>query len=311
MARKIKLIYNPASRGGKSKSIADSVQQYLDEMGVDYGYAETTSPLDGITQAQNAKHEGYDVVCSIGGDGTAHEVANGAIKSDLTFSLIPAGSGNDFAMGIGMSSDWEYAADVLVNGREESLSVVKVGDRYSINVVDVGLGGAVAEKSMRSLRWMGGSKKYTLLMFRTLLTHKPYPCTIRIDGEETDYDANMIVAGFGQTFGSGMRVLPDARYNRDKMEIAVIHSASKFTVVRIFPKVFSGTHVNYTKYVDMLRGKEMEIIPHQTNPRKMISEAEGELVGTAPMKFEAIPNGLNTIIPKDWSLDNPSLWAND
>ena len=306
MVQKFKLIYNPAARGGKSKKFVPVVTKLLDEEGIDYTLAETQRPLHAIELAANAKKEGYSLVCSIGGDGTAHEVANGAIQSKTTFGIIPAGSGNDFSKGIGLNGDIKQAVDTLIRGNTHEISTIKVGDRYSINVVDAGLGGEVAKRSIESLKWMKGSMKYTLLMVRSLLTHKPYPTILKLDDEEFHFDVNLLAAGFGQSFGSGMLILPDARYKDPEMSIAVIKDASKFTILRVFPKVFSGKHVNYDKYVTMLKGKKLEIIPNET--RKMLSEAEGELIGQAPLTFEAKEKNFLVKVPEKWDLENPSLW---
>jgi len=311
VAKKLKLIFNPAARGGKSEQIAQEVKSYLDQEGVDYAFVKTQAPLDAIKLAATAKKEGFDTVCSIGGDGTAHEVANGAIKSGVTFGIIPAGSGNDFSKGIGLRGNWEEAIETVLYGTETSISATKINDRYSINIVDSGLGGVVAKKSLESLRWMKGSMKYTLLMIRALLSHKPYPCTVILDGDEFEFDINILAAGFGQSFGSGMLILPEARFTDDEMSIAVINNASRLTILRVFPKVFSGSHITYDKYVTMLRGKHLKIIPHQAEDRNMLSQAEGELVGTAPITFEAVPKALKVMIPNEWDLDKASLWNKD
>ncbi|MHA2249292.1 MAG: diacylglycerol/lipid kinase family protein [Candidatus Kariarchaeaceae archaeon] len=306
MSRKIKLIYNPASRGGKSRKYLPKIQSYLDEQGADYNLVETTAPLDGIEKSKSALEEGYNVVCAIGGDGTSHEVGNGAIQSNLTFSVIPVGSGNDFAAGLGIENTWKSGVETLLNGKKERISISNAGSRYSINIVDAGFGGDVAKASEKHLKWITGSKKYTLLTLALLTRHKPYKVDINIDGEEFEYDLNIFAAGFGQSFGSGMNILPDGRYNKEKMQIAVVHSASRFKILRVFPKVFDGSHVTITDNVDMFEGKKVTVTPKESQTKPLRSEADGELFLEGQLTLEAIPQGLEVIIPKDWSFDNLS-----
>ena len=90
------------------------------------------------------------------------------------------------------------------------------------------------------------------------------------------------------------------------MDVALIHSASKFTVIRVFPSVFSGKHVNNKKHVTMLEGTDLEITPHPET-RAMFTEAEGEMIDQPPIKITAIPNRFKVMIPKEWSLDNKTL----
>ena len=82
------------------------------------------------------------------------------------------------------------------------------------------------------------------------------PCTYRgtidIDGEVKEWNLNLFVAGFGQTFGSGMNILPEARFNLEKMKISLIHDTGKFKFLRIFPKVYAAKHVEYVDHVKIL-----------------------------------------------------------
>ena len=55
MARKIKIIFNPASRGGKSIKIKDEAIILLDKQEFAYDMVETTKPLEAIDMASNAK----------------------------------------------------------------------------------------------------------------------------------------------------------------------------------------------------------------------------------------------------------------
>lgn len=307
MVKSIKLIYNPASKGGKSKKVIPKIKNYFDEQDIDYTFSETTAPLDGVEKAKSAKEEGFSIVCAVGGDGTVHEVGNGAIASGLTLGVIPLGSGNDFAAGLGIENNWESGVDTLINGKTDKISITKAGERYSINIFDAGLGGDVAKASEKHLRWISGSKKYTMLTLALLTRHKPYAIKLIVDGEEYNYDLNIFAAGFGQSFGSGMNILPDARYNHDKMQIAVVHSASRFRILRVFPKVFDGTHVEITKYIDILQGKEVIIEVDPINKRPLRSEADGELFWEGSIKLEAIPMGLEVIIPQHWDFDNRTL----
>jgi diacylglycerol kinase (ATP) len=309
--RKIKLIYNPASRWGKTKKTIPKIKAYLDERGIDYGYVETDAPLDGIEKSKSAKEEGYNVVCALGGDGTAHEIGNGAILGGLTLGVIPIGSGNDFASGLGIKDDWESGVRNLVEGKIEKISVTKAGDRYSINIIDLGFGADVAKASENHLRWVSGSKKYTLLMLALLTRHKPYPVTLTIDGKELPYNLNILAAGFGQSFGSGMNILPDARYNQQEMHMAAVHSAGKFKILRVFPKIFDASHVHVTDHVDMLRGKKVTIEPDPNHKKIIRAEADGELFWEGGITLEVVPEGLSVITPQEWSFEDKSLKVNE
>ena len=302
----VKIILNPEAKGGRSKKIARKVEKSLKDHGIDYQFAETEAPYHAYELAKRAKEENINMVIALGGDGTVHEVANGAIASGLSLGVIPAGSGNDFAEGIGIKK-WEDGIETLINGKKMPISILKSGDRYVVNILDAGFGGDVAKASQKHLRWISGAKKYKLLTVALLLKHKPYKVTIDIDGEVTDWNLNLFVAGFGQTFGSGMHILPDARYNQDKMKISLIHDTGKFKFLRIFPKVYSAKHVEYVDNVKMLEAKKVIITPSEENDKPLRAEADGELFSDGPLTIEVIQNGLNVLVPSDWNYEQQSL----
>lgn len=304
--RKVKVIYNPAARGGKSKKIVPKFKNFLDSHEIEYSFVETEHPLHAIELAESSKKEGFNVVASLGGDGTAHEVANGAIRAGVTYSVIPAGSGNDFAGALGIKGKWEDGADTLINGIAKKISITKANDRYSINLLDGGFGGDIAKSSQNHLKWMTGSMKYSLLTVGLLTRHKPYKAMVTLDGKEKEYKLNLIVAGFGQTFGSGMNILPDARFTHDKMHIAIIHDVGRFKFLRIFPKVFSAKHVNETKYVEIIQGSELIIDPLEDH-RVFRAESEGELFSEGRLDVTTVIDGLEVLIPRTWDLNNVSL----
>lgn len=305
--RSIKIIFNPATRGGKAKKKLPKIEKLLKEIDIDYQLFETTAPLDAISMAEDAKKEGFNVVCSLGGDGTAHEVGNGAIRAGLTFASIPIGSGNDFVGGLGIDGRWEDGVSNLQDGEIKEISIVKANDRYSINILDAGIGGDIAKASEKHLKWITGSKKYSLLTIALLTRHKPYPVKLTIDGKEENCNLNLIAAGFGQTFGSGMNVLPGARFNHDKMSVAIIHDIGKFKFLRLFPKVFTAKHVEETKYVKMITASEIIIEPDESHNKVLRGEAEGELFSEGRIKITAIPKGMKVLTPKDWDFNNRSV----
>lgn len=304
LVSKLKILFNPASKGGRSTKKVKKIKEELEKRSLDYEIEETLGPRKAIEQAIKAGEEGFDTVIAMGGDGTVNEVANGCIRAGLTFGVIPLGSGNDFACGIGIDT-WEKGIDTIAQNHVKPISILKIGDHYSVNVLDAGLGADVVKLSENHLKWISGSKKYTLLTLRETMRHKKYPVTITIDGKSEDYDLNILAMGFGQTFGSGMNILPDARYDHDEMQIAVIHSASKLKILQLFPTIFPGKHVKYTKYVTMLTGKKVTIQP-KANSRDLNIEAEGEIFSLAPVEIEVIPKGLNVIMSNGWKLKNHS-----
>jgi YegS/Rv2252/BmrU family lipid kinase len=310
-----KLIFNPVAgtaKKGKASKRIENIKSRMSDLGLDYDMVETEFRYHAPELVNKAKEDGYSTVIALGGDGTAHEVGNGAIQTGLKFGVINIGSGNDFASAIGLKS-WEDAVDTLAHGKVHDINVLKSGDRYSINIMDSGLGSDVVKSSETRLRWMAGQFKYTLLTMGNLLKHKTYPVTITIDDkEEVKYNLNIIALGFGQSFGSGLNILPEARYNHDKMTIGIIHSSRSLRVLKMFPSLFDGSLAKYKDHVSMLNAKKVELRLDENHNKTMNIEAEGEIFNTVNsdgITIEVIEKALKVIMPQEWNIDNRTLKA--
>ncbi len=315
MTDSYKLIYNPAAgtaKGKKASKRIENIKSRLTDLGLDYDMVETEFRYHAPELVNKAKEDGFSTAIALGGDGTAHEVGNGAIQAGMKFGIINIGSGNDFAAAIGLKT-WEEAVDTLAHGKVQDINVLKSGDRYSINVMDSGLGSDVVKSSETRLRWMAGQTKYTLLTMGNLFKHKTYPVTITLDDKEAEkYDLNIIALGFGQSFGSGLNILPEARYNHTEMTIGIIHSSRSLRVLKMFPSLFDGSLAKYTDHVSMLNARKVELRLDENHDRIMNIEAEGEIFNTVNsngITIEVVEKALKVVMPQEWNLENRTLKA--
>ncbi len=297
-----KIIYNPVSKDYMIQKFRSRVEEVLKEEGIDYSLVSTTKPRDAIRLAAEAKKEGFTRIIAFGGDGTSHEVLNGAVKSGLPVGFLPFGSGNDLAAGLGYIPDnIEHAIDVLVSGKKVKLSGAKYNGVYSFNVIDVGVSSIVSKLALKRFKWIHGRKKYTFLALKTIPFYKLPKTKIVVDGVERELRLVLTAIGRGQTFGSGMNVLPPARFSDDKLTMLIARDMSTLTMLKMFPKFTEGKHLEM-KEVEVLKANKIEIYSERTLP----VEAEGEIVGDTPAVIENAKEIVDVIIPKEWDLSNRS-----
>src|SRR4051812_33629694 len=97
MKKKIRFIINPKSGIHTSRNIPKLINNHVDSSKYDFEIAFTERPKHATLLSQEAALAGYDVVVSVGGDGSANEIAKGLIGSETTLGIIPTGSGNGMA----------------------------------------------------------------------------------------------------------------------------------------------------------------------------------------------------------------------
>src|SRR4030042_4709996 len=102
---KVKLIVNPNADLGRAWHMAGDLRPIVEEFG-GADWTGTVYPTHAVELARRAAEEGHELVIAVGGDGTAHEVANGLMQVPQErrprMGIVPIGSGNDFSHAVGM-----------------------------------------------------------------------------------------------------------------------------------------------------------------------------------------------------------------
>ena len=94
-------------------------------------------------------------------------------------------------------------------------------------------------------------------------------------------EAMLIAIGNGRSYGGGMYVCPQAQMNDGLFDIMVLEPVSKIEFLKVFPKVYSGSHINHPK-VKMYRSARVSLVADA------VAYADGERIGTAPISAECV-----------------------
>ena len=87
--------------------------------------------------------------------------------------------------------------------------------------------------------------------------------------------------GNGRSYGGGMYVCPQAQLNDGLFDVMILEPVSKVEFLKVFPKVYSGSHISHPK-VKMMRSSKVKLTA------KAIAYADGERIGPAPISAECI-----------------------
>jgi len=117
-----------------------------------------------------------DLIVCAGGDGTFNETISGVLKSgrDIPIGYIPAGSTNDFASSLHMSSDVLQAARDITEGNTMQLDVGCFEGRYFSYVASFGAFTRTSYSTPQGLKNALGHAAYILSGIQELLQLKSY-----------------------------------------------------------------------------------------------------------------------------------------
>ena len=123
-----------------------------------------TSEAGEATGVVKARAKDVDVVVCCGGDGTFNETIAGLLESgaDVPVGYIPAGSTNDFAAGLGLSSDIMEAAEDILRGEPVAYDMGRFGSRYFSYVASFGAFTRTSYSTPQSIKNALGHTAYLL-----------------------------------------------------------------------------------------------------------------------------------------------------
>jgi diacylglycerol kinase (ATP) len=105
----------------------------------------------------------------------------------------------------------------------------------------------------------------------------------------------LVTVGNTSSIGGGMRLTPGASVDDGLLDVLVATPLSRRKLLRLLPKVFSGTHVT-DEHVSIERGRVITIDVVDREPPLPVVYADGERMGSLPVTLEVVPNALRVLV---------------
>lgn len=254
---------------------------------------------DAARYASEAALEGVDVVIAAGGDGTVNEVAGGMLAtedSQTAMAVIPYGTANDFATGIGvLKGDPLKAMQLAAEGTPTRIDVGKVNGRIFVNVTSGGFGAEVTANTPPQLKKALGGAAYSLMGLVTAAKMNPYECRFTAPDGTTQEGALLLMAvGNGRQCGGGYQVTPDALLNDGLLDVIAIHDAEVPQLGTVLSELLD------------LRAESNQFVTYKQVPsfalessRPLQLNLDGEPYLDTSFQFEVVPAALSFILGPD------------
>lgn len=251
------LIVNPIAGSGKTMKVLPQIENILRTKKVEYEFHFTQEPRH-ATELVKEIGDKFDVLVSVGGDGTINEVINGAPDLKIPFGMIPLGSGNDFARSCSIPYDsTEEAIQILLNHDVKNIDVGEVNGRKFVNVLGMGFEGQ-ANLNGRKLQFIKGAFRYILAIGYTLFSFKRIPMKLTLDSKKLEDDIYLVSIGNGWNVGGGLQLTPKAKLDDGVFDVCYIKEITKWRIVSNFAKLSNGTITDLDE-VEMFQAKHIKV----------------------------------------------------
>lgn len=291
--RSIRFIVNPSSGVRKKIKMSELIEKEIDKALFDYEIIYTEYAGHATELALDAAEKGFDIVIAVGGDGSVNEVAAGLIGSSTVMGMLPAGSGNGFAMHLGWGRNIASVLHRLGDATIEQVDTCSLNGRPFVNLAGVGFEAEVAHhiKSDKNR----GFKAYFKSSFGSFFSYKFKKYQISVDDEYIETEALNVTVANAPMYGYNFVVAPLAVYNDGKMEVMVIKRVPFWKYLTILPRFLNKT-LHESSIVNRLSGERVEIV--LSEPDYAQFDGEGFAVNQKKLVFTVNPLSLNVLVPR-------------
>ena len=298
-------VHNPVAGKNSAKAISVLQEQIKKYDGiVDYEFYSTTAPGD-ATAFVKARCEADPSAelrfYACGGDGTANEILHGVIgHENASMTCYPCGSGNDFVKYYG-GADRFLNIDTLLTAEERCIDVMRVGDRYAMNVVNFGFETEVVRnmERYRHKKLLGGKKAYYAGIAKALCSSMKSKCTVFVDDEKINDDLILLCnVANGSYIGGSFCCAPNSDNEDGLLEVCLARPISRLKFIKLVGAYKKGEHLSDPRFRNVVTYRRGKVVRVEA-PEGFSCTLDGEIVTAGSFTVEICPNALRFAVPID------------
>lgn len=289
------ILVNPNAGRGRASALARELVSRQKTLS-DALWLEPPDATQAYAQLDQALTDDCQRLIVVGGDGTLNLAVNTVLDKGLGekvhFSVLPAGTGVDFAQILDPYPTLETLPVVLNSKRSRPVDVLQVNwqngqRRYAINTVSAGIAGAVnATMAASPAR---GSGAYLRATVRAFFSYRPEPFTLTLDGTRWHHgDLTLLAVANGSHFGQGMRVAPRATIDDGQAEVVAVAAMPRGLLLLRLVRIYLGNHLE-APYVRYRQASDIVI---RQNPATPGLDIDGESAPGGDITIRVIPGAL-------------------
>ncbi len=280
-------IVNPTAGSGYATQVESQLRAKLQSKGVEARIVHTEHPGHATVLAKEASAQpDCTGVISVGGDGTAFEVACGLMHSGTPLGIIPAGTGNDFIKTVSLPKDPMAALDVILTGKARPVDVGALNDRLFLNVCGTGFDVTVLDYTLAAKKYVRGILPYLIGLVRAIRHYEPVHLRFTADGETQERDVLICSVANGRYFGGGIPICPDAKPDDGLFDLVVVENKPRWMIPFYLPSLLMGRVLKFP-FTTHKRVTEVRI-----EARGMRFNADGEVSNMDEARIRVLPGEL-------------------
>lgn len=295
------LITNPVAARTDVRAVG-AVRDTLRRGGWNVDLLATHGSGDARRFAGEARAQGYEVVVSYGGDGTAMQIAAAIQGTGVHLGLVPGGTGNLLAGNLRLPRNPAEAARLILKGRPKAVDLGAIeradGTHYFAVASGAGYDAVVMAATAAAAKQRWKVAAYFRTVFALLPEMHSVVYRVTVDGRvHTPSAATLVVANCGEMIPPFFRLGPQVTPDDGWLDVVAVKADGVLDGVRVLFDVFrqagkgAGTDRIFTA-----RGRHIRVeMEEGTRPVQM----DGEAAGDTPFEARVLPGVLSVLVAHD------------
>ena len=295
MSNSVAVVMNPVAGPPRSRLSVDDVSELFSVHGIDAEIMVTHLPR-GASELAAGAAENHDVVVAVGGDGTVSEIATGLVGTGAKLGIIPCGSGNDFAAGLGLNSIAD-GVEAVVDGKILSIDVAEFAGKRFVNSCGLFLDGDTSLVAADIPRQFG-KFRYLIASASSIIKCKPISAQWQFDSDHGHNSVTgkwmLVEVGNGPYCGGGFKLTPAADMTDGLLDFCMVSEMPKLKLARMLPKGIDGSHLDRPEVIYPRCSGALVTIEEQF---AVHWDGEAQKLPAGSYRFDVTPGALQVLTP--------------
>lgn len=291
--RKVVLIGRMKSRRGAEAFRV--TRERLEARGVTIHKAHAvTKKADLLRRIRRAIASKCSLIVVCGGDGTLSACVGQFAKTDAVLAVVPAGTGNSFALGLGIDSI-DAAIEAILGGNIARVDLGRINGEYFADIAMVGLGSLIAENTSTSLKHVIGPMAYAVSALVPTITSPPFDLHVQYGHKNERLRTYQAIVAAGRYFGR-TPIAPDARLTDGMLNFFAARDANGFDIVKTYLALLTGKQASLEN-THFFSAKKITL---KAKPAQRIT-LDGSSFGKTPARLSIARKALRVVVPATFS----------
>ena len=299
MHRNIIFIVNPISGSGEKNRQVRAIEKITAAAGIPYTiFPSVASGNYNFLKPLIEEQQVTDVVIC-GGDGTVSQVVGCLKEMDISFGIIPCGSGNGLAFAAKIPKNITRALNIVFDNKKQQVDGYLVNNQFACMLTGLGFDAKVAHDFANQKT--RGLTTYVKEIIKSFFSAKTYSFELKFQNKKFNVDAYFISIANGNQFGNHFTIAPFADLSDGLLDVVVLGQQNKLTLLYNTFKQVTGfnkfnTNISTLQNNSVIYFQTPEIKVYNTSNAPL--HIDGEPVDTVEkLTIKILPQCFRLLIP--------------